>query len=57
MKNLCWLLIVLAAIATVAGGVLHVAARPLFSPPYGYWLVAVVLLLSAIAIRLMDEKK
>lgn len=57
MKNLCWLLIILAAASTLLGGVLHLANFALYSPPYGYWMVATLLLLFAIAIRVMDERK
>jgi hypothetical protein len=57
MKLLCWSLIVIAAVATLLGGILHLANRTLFSPPYGYGVVAVVLLLFAVAIGAVGDRK
>ena len=57
MKSLCWSLIVIAAVATLLGGILHLASRALFSPAHGYWMVAVVLLLLAVAIGAVADKK
>ena len=57
MKSLCWLLIVIAAVATLLGGILHLATRTLFSPAHGYWMIAVVLLLFAVAIGAVADRK
>jgi uncharacterized membrane protein len=58
VKNVCWLLIALAALAYVVGALLAFARGQTFllTPP-GYWRGAVGFLLSAIALRMMDEKK
>jgi uncharacterized membrane protein YfcA len=58
MKNVCWLLIGLAALAYVVGAILAFAGGQTFllTPP-GYWRGAVGFLLFAIALRMMDEKK
>lgn len=57
MKNLCWALILLAAIAFVVGAALAFAGRPWLLPPYAYWRGAVGLLLFAIALRLMQPRR
>jgi uncharacterized membrane protein YfcA len=58
MKNLCWLLIALAALAYVIGAFLAFTGGQTFllTPP-GYWRGAVGFLLFAIALKMMDEKK
>jgi len=57
VKNVCWLLIGLAALAFVVGAVLAFAGgRTFLLPPYGYWRGAVGLLLFAIALRLMEPR-
>ena len=53
MNNLCWLLIVLAAIAFVVGAVLAFTHHALGIEPVGYWRGAIGFLLFAIAFRLM----
>ena len=54
MRNVCWLLIVLAALAFVVGTALAFAGQHTFLlPPVGYWRGAVGFLLFAIALRLM----
>ncbi len=57
MKNLCWLLIVLAALAFAVGAILAFAGKTFLLEPPGYWRGAVGFLLFAIALRLMEEKK
>ena len=58
MKNLCWLLIALAALAFVVGAFLAFTGGQTFllTPP-GYWRGAVGLLLFALALRVMEDKK
>lgn len=58
VKNLCWLLIGLAALAYIVGAFLALTGGRTFilSPP-GYWRGAVGFLLFAIAIRVMQDKK
>jgi hypothetical protein len=53
MDTLCWLLIVLAAVAYVVGAVLAFTHGSLGILPVGYWRGAIGLLLFAIALRLM----
>jgi len=55
MRNLCWLLIGLAAVAFATGTALAFTGRPFLLPPVGYWRGAVGFLLFAIALRLMDR--
>lgn len=56
MRGLCWLLIVLAAVAFVVGTALAFrGGAPWLLPPAGYWRGAVGFLLFAIAIRLMEK--
>jgi uncharacterized membrane protein len=55
MRNLCWLLIGLAAIAFATGTALAFTGHPFLLPPVGYWRGAVGFLLFAIAFRLMDR--
>lgn len=57
MKNLCWMLIGLAALAFAVGTFLAFGKATYVLEPYGYWRGAVGLLLFAIALRLMDERK
>ncbi|MBI3401189.1 MAG: hypothetical protein HY048_07185 [Acidobacteria bacterium] len=56
MKNLCWLLIGLAALAFCVGTVTAFAHQEFLLPPVGYWRGAVGFLLFAIAFRAMDTK-
>jgi uncharacterized membrane protein YfcA len=58
MKNVCWLLIALAALAYLVGAILAFSGGQTFllTPP-GYWRGAVGFLLFAIALKMMDEKK
>ncbi len=56
MKSLCWLLIVLAAVAFVVGATLAFSGRAFLLPPVGYWRGAVGFLLFAIALRVVDSR-
>jgi len=56
MKNVCWTLILLAAVAFVIGTCLAFLKTAFLLEPYGYWRGAVGLLLFAIAIRMMDDR-
>jgi uncharacterized membrane protein len=53
MRNLCWLLIGLAALAFAVGTALAFSGTTFLIPPVGYWRGAVGFLLFAIALRLM----
>ncbi len=57
MKNLCWMLIGLAAAAFAVGTFLAFGKTMFVLEPYGYWRGAVGLLLFAIALRVMDDRK
>jgi hypothetical protein len=59
MKWLCWLLIILGAVAFVVGAVLAFGAGrwTLLLSPQGYWRGAMGFLMFAIALRLMEEKR
>jgi len=58
MKNLCWLLIALAALAFVVGAFLaFTGGRTFLLTPPGYWRGAIGFLLFAIALKVMEEKK
>jgi hypothetical protein len=57
MKNLCWLLIVLAALAFAVGAILAFTGKTFLLQPPGFWRGAVGFLLFAIALRLMEERK
>ncbi len=58
MKNVCWVLIVLAAVAFVIGALLaFTGGQTWLLPPQGYWRGAVGLLLFAIALRVMEERR
>jgi hypothetical protein len=55
MRNLCWLLIGLAALAFVVGTATAFAHTAFLLEPVGYWRGAVGFLLFAIAIRTMSS--
>jgi hypothetical protein len=55
MRNLCWLLIALAALAFVVGTTTAFQHRVFLLEPVGYWRGAIGFLLFAIALRLMDK--
>lgn len=57
MKHLCWTLILLATAAFVVGTFLAFMKTTYLLEPYGYWRGSMGLLLFAIAIRLMDDRK
>jgi len=55
MRNLCWLLIGLAAVAFAVGTATAFTHQTFLLPPVGYWRGAAGFLLFAIALRLMDR--
>jgi len=57
MKWLCWLLIILGAVAFVVGSVLAFGQLTFLLAPQGYWRGAMGFLAFAIALRLMEEKR
>jgi hypothetical protein len=57
MKNVCWTLILLSALAFVIGTYLAFARIGFLLGPQGYWRGAVGMLMFAIALRLMDDAK
>ncbi len=56
MRNVCWLLIALAALAFVVGTVLAFTGSKFLIEPAGYWRGAIGFLLFAIAIRMMEDR-
>jgi uncharacterized membrane protein len=56
MRNICWLLIGLAALAFVVGTTTAFAHQVFLLEPVGYWRGAVGFLLFAIALRMMDSR-
>ncbi len=56
MKNACWALIGLAALAFVVGSCLAFMNKTFLLAPVGYWRGAMGFLAFAIAIRLMEPK-
>jgi hypothetical protein len=57
MKNLCWMLIGLAALAFVVGTYLAFTGRNYLLAPQGYWRGAIGFLMFAITLRLMEKPK
>ena len=58
MKGVCWLLIVLGAVAFVIGAVLAFGGgRTWLLTPQGYWRGAVGFVLFAIALRMMEDNR
>ena len=55
MRNLCWALIGLAALAFVVGTAAAFAHTTFLLKPVGYWRGAVGFLLFAIAFRVMEK--
>jgi hypothetical protein len=55
MRNLCWTLIGLAALAFGVGTTLAFQQRVFLIPPVGYWRGAIGFLLFAIALQMMDR--
>jgi predicted outer membrane lipoprotein len=56
MKSVCWLLIVLAAVAFAIGTAIAFTHQVFLLEPVGYWRGAVGFLLFAIALRAMDAR-
>jgi uncharacterized membrane protein len=56
MRNICWLLIGLAALAFAVGTITAFAHQLFLLEPVGYWRGAVGFLLFAIALRMMDSR-
>jgi hypothetical protein len=56
MRNLCWLLIGLAALTFALGTSIAFAHTTLLLEPVGYWRGAVGFLLFAIALRAMESR-
>ena len=56
MRNLCWMLIGLAALAFTVGTVIAFMRTTFLLEPVGYWRGAIGFLLFAIAFRIMDNK-
>ena len=57
MKNVCWTLILLAALAFLMGTWLAFTKAAFILEPVGFWRGAVGFLVFAIAIRLMDDPR
>jgi len=57
MKNTCWTLILLAALAFVMGTWLAFTKAAFILEPVGFWRGAMGFLVFAIAIRLMDDPR
>jgi hypothetical protein len=56
MRNACWLLILLAAIAFAIGTATAFTHQQVVLPPVGFWRGAVGFLLFAMALRMMDAR-
>jgi hypothetical protein len=56
MRNLCWILIALAAAAFVVGTLTAFGHTVFLLEPVGYWRGAVGFLLFAIAFRMMENR-
>lgn len=57
MKNICWALIGLGALAFVVGTYMAFTGLNFLLAPQGYWRGAVGFAVFAIAIRLMDDPR
>jgi len=57
MKNICWALIGLGALAFLVGTLLAFTGQSYLLPPQGYWRGAIGFAVFAIALRLMDEPR
>ena len=57
MKNLCWTLIALGALAFLVRTYLAFTGTAFLLAPQGYWRGAVGFAVFAIALRSMEEKK
>ena len=56
MRNLCWILIGLAAVAFGVGAAIAFSHSVFLLEPVGYWRGAIGFLLFAIALRMMDSR-
>ena len=56
MRNVCWLLIALAALAFSVGTVVAFTHQVFLLEPVGYWRGAIGFLLFAIALRMMERR-
>ena len=56
MRNLCWALIALAALAFTVGTITAFSHQAFLLEPVGYWRGAVGFLLFAIAFRMMGSR-
>lgn len=56
MRNICWLLIGLAALAFTVGTAIAFTHSVFLLEPVGYWRGAIGFLLFAIALRMMDSR-
>ena len=56
MRNVCWALIALAALAFTVGTVTAFSHQVYLLEPVGYWRGAVGFLLFAIALRIMETR-
>jgi len=56
MRNICWVLIGLAALAFAVGTITAFAHQVFLLEPVGFWRGAVGFLLFAIALRMMDSR-
>lgn len=56
MRNICWLLIGLAALAFSVGTAIAFTHQVFLLEPVGFWRGAVGFLLFAIALRMMDTR-
>jgi len=57
MKNICWTLIGLGALAFVVGTLMAFTKQEFLLAPQGYWRGAVGFAVFAIALRLMDDTR
>ena len=57
MKNICWTLIVVAAVAFAMGTWLAFTKGSFVLEPVGFWRGAIGFLAFAIALRVMDDRK
>lgn len=56
MRNICWLLIGLAALAFCVGTAIAFTHQVFLLEPVGFWRGAVGFLLFAIALRMMENR-
>ena len=56
MRNLCWLLIGLAALSFAVGTTIAFRHQVFYLEPVGFWRGAIGFLMFAIALRMMDSR-